>query len=310
MPLFFTVPPTHKPLEVSPLKKLFLISLLVLGCACALALFPQVKGRSAAHSTKAKPAVAVPAVAGLPDLIVDQATLRQHWVVRVEDLPAEFCSVEEGGITPGTHTLLRFTVGTPNIGTADLFVGDPNQHVDDGLFEFASCHNHYHFRHYATYELVDPANGFVWRAAKRGFCMIDIEKYQGYTGDRDNQPHYRNCGAINIPGNQGISKGWSDVYEWKLGGQYFVLDGGDGQPVVPPGQYIIRVTVNPGFVPKGTEPCRFADPLHKGVCHQLPESDFENNVSQITITIPEKATRQGVGPLKNQVAITTEPIDQ
>src|SRR5499426_4919936 len=56
----------------------------------------------------------------LPDLIVDQARLRQHWVVRVEDLPAEFCSVEEGGITPGEHTLVRFTVGTPNIGDADL----------------------------------------------------------------------------------------------------------------------------------------------------------------------------------------------
>src|SRR5262245_44589267 len=69
----------------------------------------------------------------LPDLIVDQARLRQHWVVRVEDLPAEFCSVEEGGITPGEHTLLRFTVGTPNIGDADLVVGDPNQHVGDGL---------------------------------------------------------------------------------------------------------------------------------------------------------------------------------
>jgi hypothetical protein len=249
-------------------------------------------------------------VAGLPDLIVDQATLRQHWVVRVEDLPADFCSVQEGGITPGTHTLLRFTVGTPNIGTADLVVGDPNQHVDDGLFEFASCHGHYHFRHYATYELVDPATGYVWRAAKRGFCMIDIEKYQGYTGERDNQRHFASCGGIGIPGNQGISKGWSDVYVWKLGGQYFVLDGGDGQPPVPPGQYIIRVTVNPGFVPKGQEPCRYADPLHRGVCHQLPESDFENNVSQITITIPEKATRQGVGPLKNQPALTSEPVDE
>src|SRR5262249_31589919 len=113
----------------------------------------------------------------LPDLIVDQASLRQHWIVRVEDLPAEFCSVEEGGITPGEHTLVRFTGATPNIGDAALVVGDPNQHVGDGLFEFASCHNHYHFRHYALYELVNPRTGFVWRAAKRGFCMIDVEKY-------------------------------------------------------------------------------------------------------------------------------------
>ena len=157
----------------------------------------------------------------LPDLIVDQASLRQHWVVRVEDLPASFCSVQEGEITPGEHTLVRFTVGTPNVGDADL-----DQHVDDGLFEFASCHDHYHFRHYALYELVNPRNGFVWRAAKRGFCMIDVEKYQAYTGDADNKPHFRSCGAIGVPGNQGISKGWSDVYDWKLGGQFFVLDGG------------------------------------------------------------------------------------
>jgi Lysyl oxidase len=181
--------------------------------------------------------------------------------------------------------------------------------VEDGLFEFASCHNHYHFRHYALYELIDPRTGFVWRAAKRGFCMIDVEKYQAYTGDADNKPHFRSCGAIGVPGNQGISKGWSDVYNWRLGGQYFVLDGGDGQPPVPPGEYIIRITVNPGFVPTGNEPCRFADPGRPGVCHQLPESDYENNVSQVTITIPDHPGRQGVGPLKNEPAITSEPID-
>ena len=28
---------------------------------------------------------------GLPDLIVDQAALRQHWIVRTENLPADFC---------------------------------------------------------------------------------------------------------------------------------------------------------------------------------------------------------------------------
>src|SRR4029434_1277339 len=63
-----------------------------------------------------------------PDLIVDQKRLLQNWVVRDENLPASFCSVQEGGITPGEHTLVRFTVSTPNIGTADLFVGDPNVH--------------------------------------------------------------------------------------------------------------------------------------------------------------------------------------
>jgi hypothetical protein len=239
---------------------------------------------------------------GLPDLIVDQAALRQHWIVRVEDFDASTCSVIEGGVTPGTHPIVRFTVSTPNIGDADLFIGDPNAHVaaNDGLYELDTCHGHYHFRHYALYELVDPGTGHVWRAAKRGFCMVDIEKYGVYAGSNNNPYHFRNCGLQGVPGYQGISKGWADVYWWKLGGQYFVLDGGDGQAYVPPGKYIIRITVNPGFVPTGGEPCRSGDPLHPGICHQLPESNFENNVAEVRITIPDHPGREGVGPLKDQ----------
>jgi hypothetical protein len=241
---------------------------------------------------------------GTPDLIVDQALLRQHWIVRVETFDGTACDVQEGGVTPGEHPIVRFSVGTPNIGDADIFVGDPNQHIaaNDGLFEFASCHHHYHFRHYALYELVDPSSGHVWRAAKRGFCMLDLEKYGAYPGPNNNDYKFRSCGAVGVPGFQGISKGWSDVYWWKLQGQYFVLDGGDGQPVVPPGEYIIRITVNPGFVPQGGEPCRNADPLHAGVCHQLPESNYENNVAEVHITIPDHPGREGVGPLKDEAA--------
>jgi len=247
---------------------------------------------------------------GTPDLIVDQAALHQHWIVRVEDFAASACAVQEGNITPGEHTIVRFTVSTPNIGDADLFVGDPNEHIvaNDGLYEFATCHNHFHFRHYALYQLIDPNTGYVWRAAKRGFCMIDLEKYGDYAGPNNNDYKFRSCGAVGVPGFQGISKGWADVYWWKLAGQFFVLDGGDGQPTVPPGEYIIRITVNPGFVPRGGEPCRNADPLHAGVCHQLPESNYENNVAEVRITIPDHPGKEGVGPLKDQAA--TETVEQ
>ena len=262
-------------------------------------------------SQKAK-ATSVP---GKPDLIVDQKRLLQNWVVRDEKLSAAACSVQEGGITPGEHTLVRFTVSTPNIGTADLVVGDPNEHFNngDGLFEFASCHRHFHFRHYSLYELIDPATGKTWRAAKRGFCMIDIEKYQEFPGPANNDRNFLSCGAPAtatdpaIPGNQGISVGWADTYVWQLAGQYFVLDGGDGQDPVPPGTYIIRITVNPPFTPAVGEPCPFTDPA--GFCHQLPELNYFNNVNEIQIEIPDHPGKQGVGPLKNQPQITTEPID-
>ena len=260
-------------------------------------------------------AKALTAPSGKPDLIVDQKRLLQNWVVRDEKLPASFCSVEEGGITPGEHTLLRFTVSTPNIGTADVNLGDPNAHVaaGDGLYEYATCHRHFHFRHYTLYELIDPSTGYVWRAAKRGFCMIDVEKYQAYPGPANSDRNYLSCGAPAtatepaIPGNQGISIGWADTYVWKLGGQYFVLDGGDGQVPVPPGTYIIRITVNPPFTAAPGEPCPFTD--SNGFCHQLPELNYGNNVSEIQIDIPDHPGKQGVGPLKNQPQLTAEPID-
>jgi len=243
-----------------------------------------------------------PDLSGPPNLIVDSKTLQNHWIVRDEDFSATACSVIEGGVQPGPHRVLRFTVSTPNVGTGDVFIGDPNVHFqsNDGLYEFATCHNHFHFRHYATYQLID-ANGNVWRAAKRGFCMIDVSPAPMADGAVKTWA-YRSCGRIGIPGNQGISHGWADVYVWQLAGQYFVLDRGDGQAEVPPGTYTIRITVNPGFVPKPGEPCRNADPLRPGVCHQLPESNYEDNVGEATVVIPDHPGRSGVGPGTNDQA--------
>src|SRR5712692_11468143 len=169
-----------------------------------------------------------PDLNGTPDLIVSDM-LGQQWVVREENLPANFCSVIEGGVTPGIRKIIRFTVTTPNIGDADIFIGDPNVHVaaDDGLYEFSTCHNHYHFRHYATYQLISANDGYIWRSAKRGFCMIDVTPWQSDGGV--GSWVYRSCGRVGIPGNQGISVGYADTYFKFLGGQYFVLDGGDGQ---------------------------------------------------------------------------------
>lgn len=235
---------------------------------------------------------------GVPDLIVRQDTLAGQWVVRDENLPADFCSVIEGGITPGMRRLLRFTVMTPNIGDADIYIGDPQVHVDanDGLFEFASCHAHYHFQHYAEYRLIDPRTGKVWRAAKRGFCMLDTDPNPAWLGEEAPREWlFRSCGTTASPGNQGISHGWTDTYRFWLGGQFFVLDGGDGQDPVPPGRYVIQVHVNPPYTVNGSCP-RFTDSL-TGNCHQLEESDYSNNVAAVTINIPSHPGRDGAGPM-------------
>ena len=242
-----------------------------------------------------------------PNLIVRSDVLGSQWVVRDEQLDGTLCSVEEGGVTPGLREIVRFTVMTPNIGDQDIALGDPNAHIaaNDGLYEFASCHHHYHFRHYAIYQLIDPKTGQIWKAAKKGFCMLDTDPNPAsLDGVPPKAGQFKSCGGIGIPGNQGISAGWADTYRFFLGGQYFVLDGGDGQPVVPPGTYVIRITVNPPFAAKKGEACPFKDP--NGFCHQLPETNYDDNIGQTTITIPDHPGRQGVGPLKGDTTPTED----
>ena len=233
---------------------------------------------------------------GVPDLIVDAKSTENHWRVKNEVITSGLCSAIEGGVTPGDRRLLRFTVSTPNIGDADVYVGNPRDHVaaDDGLFELDTCHGHYHFQHYATYKLIDAKTGFVWRAAKRGFCMLDIDPY--FPELRDAPRNYLNCGTQAFDGFQGVSKGFADVYVWKLGGQYFVLDGGDGQKLVPAGNYYIEVEVNPAYAPdkKGNCP-RVKDPA-TGLCHQFVESNYANNTTRVLVWI---AASGPSGPEKN-----------
>ena len=233
---------------------------------------------------------------GSVDLIVDAKSTENHWRVKNEIVPADACSAVEGGVTPGDRRLLRFTVTTPNIGDADNYIGNPREHIaaNDGLFEYAECHHHFHFKHYATYKLIDAETGYVWRAAKRGFCMLDTDPY--LSSLRDAPRNYWNCGNQSIDGFQGISKGWNDTYVWKLGGQYFVLDGGDGQPTVPAGNYYIEVEVNPAYAPPKRGGCpRVTDPA-TGLCHQFAESNYANNTTRVLVYI---AASGPSGPEKN-----------
>lgn len=74
---------------------------------------------------------------GMPDLIVNQHKLAHSWVIYEEPFSPTSCTTIEGGFKAGTHRTLRFTVSTPNIGTADVFIGSPLDHVDpnrDGDF--------------------------------------------------------------------------------------------------------------------------------------------------------------------------------
>ncbi len=230
---------------------------------------------------------------GTPDLLVDAALLQSSVRIANENIAAGSCTSIEGHIAPGTYRTLRFSVSTPNVGDADVFIGDPRAHIDpngdgnfadsDGLFEFAACHNHFHYRRYATYELFpvlqDGSLGAPIRARKIGFCMQDSEPFQPGIGS--SEWVYRQCGNPNRPGNQGIAVGWTDVYDRTLDGQFFLLT--DPAAPVPNGSYALRVTVNPPFVREPGDPCPVLDGT--GLCRVFEESNYGNNVAEIRLTI-------------------------
>jgi hypothetical protein len=127
--------------------------------------------------------------------------------------------------------------------------------------------------------------------------MLDTDPANTNTGDGNR--NYLSCGTKTVDGFQGISHGWADSYVWQLAGQYFVLDGGDGQPEVPPGTYYIEVHVNPPYAPDATGHCPLAKDVAKNECHQFAEKDYSNNVGRALISIPDHLGRDGYGPLKN-----------
>jgi hypothetical protein len=137
--------------------------------------------------------------------------------------------------------------------------------------------------------------------------MLDTDPYNVNNGD--GTWTYRSCGTASRDGFQGISTGWSDTYMFFLGGQYFVLDGGDGQAVVPPGAYIIEVHVNPPYAPSRKGVCPRAKDPATGQCHQIAESNYANNIGRVAITIPAHPGRTGYGPLKNDNKVITEADD-
>src|SRR3989442_15658873 len=121
-------------------------------------------------------------LSGTPDLIVDGKALETSWVVYDQILKEGTCTLAEGGVIDPTvsHRVVRFTVNTPNIGDADIALGDPAVHVaaGDRPDHVSTCHQHWHFHHYTTSLPADPAHGQISQAAKRGFCQIALAALQ------------------------------------------------------------------------------------------------------------------------------------
>lgn len=158
------------------------------------------------------------------------------------------CEIQEGCAVAGTRRLLQFGTETRNIGTADLFLGNP---AGNPAFVFDSCHGHYHFNDFAEYRLLNLNGVQVATGNKVGFCLLDYHAWDPNA----------NPSSVYDCANQGIQRGWADVYSSSLPCQWIDITG------LPPGDYIIEMEIDPE--------------------NRIAETDENNNLTRIPVRIDD-----------------------
>jgi Lysyl oxidase len=188
-----------------------------------------------------------------PDLIIDESWIEPAFTDIM--VAGDSCLLLEECVGEvGWRTILRFTMATPNVGSADLVLGVPANEPE--IFHYSACHDHYHFDEYARYELRDADDETIAATGhKQAFCLLDTISWAWQL-----EPGQFDCS------NQGISRGFSDFYESDLPCQW--IDVTD----VPPGDYILRAVLN--------------QPRPESALPLLVERDYTNNVVEVPVTVP------------------------
>ncbi len=195
-------------------------------------------------------AFAIPEGCPLPNLVpvIDGVQ------IQTRSFSAGSCEVMEGCTMPGRRRLLRFNLRTPNIGRGDLYLGPPRRdNRPDQRFEFGACHNHYHFRGYADYRLLEASGREVGMGHKQSFCLLDSGQWMGM-GRVVPLREWYTCN------DQGIHAGWFDLYGRELDCQYIDITN------VPPGRYRVRARINEQRL--------------------LTEASYDDNESTLEVEIP------------------------
>jgi hypothetical protein len=186
-----------------------------------------------------------------PDLIVDGALIDPLFhVIQVDNDTCELYEGCVGGV--GGRRLMLFAAASPNVGSRDLVMGVPANHPE--LYHYSACHDHYHFDEFARYELLD-GDEVAATGHKQAFCMLDTISWAW-----PNELPRFDCA------NQGISRGFTDLYESGLPCQWIDVTG------VPPGTYTLRITLN--------------RPRPDHALPVLNERDYDNNLLEVPVDVP------------------------
>ena len=140
-------------------------------------------------------------------------------------------------------------------------------------FDTRRGHNHWHFKQFAAYRLVDAAGDEMVRSKKEAFCLAPTDPMDlalpGAEWNPESTGFWTNCGRPrSLWVREVLPLGWGDTYFQGLPGQSFNVTN------LPNGVYYIEVEANPG-----------------GLLH---EQDSTNNVERRKVRIKGKPGRRRV----------------
>lgn len=119
------------------------------------------------------------------------------------------------------------------------------QHVGQFAYDDHGTHDHWHFKAFARYRLLNADKSAVVRSGKRAFCLANTDAVDLTVEDAawqpDNTDLHTDCGWEGATSmRQVLASGWGDTYAQFRAGQAFNLEG------LPNGWYHIAVEANPG----------------------------------------------------------------
>ena len=187
-----------------------------------------------------------------PDLMVVESAIENSLQAETMMVDENNCYIVEGCLNGyGERELVRFTTHIKNIGDIDYYIGTTAQSDSTQQFEWGECHNHWHYKGYAKYDLFTMEGQMLPIGFKNGFCVMDLECSDG-------GPFQYGCS------NMGISAHCGDIYGAGLSCQWIDVTG------IPDGLYHLVVRVNWDYSP---------DALGR------QENDYENNWGVVCINM-------------------------
>lgn len=229
----------------------------------------------------------------------------------------ESCALAENCVGgTGWRRLLQFDASVHNVGGEALDIGDIDYYLegsgsvlaDHNIFEFSSCHEHYHFSYYGDFLF---GSGDVQSGNKQAFCLQSTNRYSNNEYSPLTHP-YGSCAF------QGIQAGWGDDYGAGVECQWIDVTDVDVSEKTQEGD--LKFVFNPeSFLCEGTpvlddngepvwEETEFetvhGDPVDRLVC-EFVEGWDDNNIGNKTVEVTRgglilsACSRDQIGPLRD-----------